>query len=1018
MRRNTDTHGVTLVLALSAALILIPLLYLPGFLIVAALLDAPPTDPLERLFERTMVGALLNGWLALTLAELGVFSAALHIGLLAALCLPAGLAAWRRGALALRPRPLGIVAQPRLAAPGLLARAAARWDVLAFAAVGLLFAALVGQPFEVVFGVRDAGVYANTGLAIARTGGIVQHDPVVAGIGRDQASEDQELRGAAEQAETNFLGAQNPSRFVATRLRAAGFLINQGDLARGQIVPQHFHLFSAWIGLLAGLLGPLGGLLAPGLLGLLGVWAVGMLGRRLAGPWVGLLAMLLLALSGPQVWFSRYSTAEAATQFQTFAGMYAFAVMASAQRAAGAARRALPLDRASFAALLAGLAFGQWALTRIDFLLVMPLLAAFLLWAWLTRRWERPHTLLALGYAAMLLHALLHVLFIARAYFLDTLYARLQDQSALVAATVLPFLTERLRVVYVETPRSVLKDPFRLPLELALLAGGVALCLWLRRDGRLLAWGERQAARWGGRLLAASALAILLAGAYGYVVRPQILSPGALAALPGCLAPEQLRAPQGACLTLQGYIGAPIALPPGREVYTIPLASMVRVGWYLSPLGMALAALGFALWWRRGMGRDSWLFLGLGLLCCVVFFRQTYGAGDQTYIYILRRFVPQVYPTLCLGIAFALAALAGKISGASRAAEDGEKADNAKRKTHNAKRKTPRLLAATFLALGLAAFLALTGRTIYRHVEYGGALAQLEAAAARFGPDDVLLFRGGAPVYASARDLPDLLTTPLTYAFGRNALTVKSEEPGNYAEPLARYIRRWQEEGRQVYLALGASGGLGLPGFRLEPAGEIALSDLREFEQLTSQKPSNVRSFGVSFTVYRVLPGAPAPTAALAPGDFAAQLRGFYNPERLGGETLAWTDGEALLRLQLGPDGPPTAVSLRLAGGKRPAALGPARVCLDYRAEPSLWVENPAATFATAPQCATLTEEMADYRFAIDRTALPATPTGTLLLRLKSESAWVPAAVDPALLDGRSLGAQFGGLSVIRNNNP
>ncbi|GAB4201412.1 MAG: hypothetical protein OHK0022_23450 [Roseiflexaceae bacterium] len=997
-------------LALSAALILIPLLYLPGFLITAALLDAPPADPLERHFERTVVGALLNGWLALTLAELGVFRAALHGGLLAVLCLLAGLAAWRRGALALRPGTLGIVAQQRLAAPGLLARVVARWDVLAFAAVGLLFAALVGRPFEVVFGVRDAGVYANTGLAIARTGGIVQYDPVVAGIGRDQASADPELSAAAEQAETNFLGAQRPDRFIATRLRAAGFLINQGDLASGQIVPQHFHLFSAWIGLLAGLLGPLGGLLAPGLLGLLGVWAVGMLGRRLAGPWAGLLAMLLLALSGPQVWFSRYSTAEAATQFQTFAGLYAFAVMAGVRQSTGGTRRLLPLDRAAFAGLLAGLAFGQWALTRIDFLLVVPLLAAYLLWAWLTRRWGRPQTLLALGYAAMLLHALAHIIFIARAYFLDTLYARLQDQSALVAATVLPFLTERLRVVYVETPRSVLKDPFRLPLELALLAGGIALCLWLRRDGRLLAWAEGLVVRWGRWLLVVSALAILLAGVYGYLVRPQILSPDVLAALPGCLAPAQLRAPSGACLTLQGYIGAPIALPPGREVYTIPLASMVRVGWYLSPLGMVLAVLGFALWWQRGMGPASWLFLGLGLLTSVVFFRQTYGAGDQTYIYILRRFVPQVYPTLCLGIAFALAALAGKLNNTPTPALE---TSNSTLKTQHSKLTTPRLLAAGLLALALVAFLGLTGRTIYRHVEYGGALGQLEAAAARFGPEDVLLFRGGAPVYASSRDLPDLLTTPLTYAFGRNALTIKSQEPGNYAAPLARYIRRWQEQGRTVYLALGASGGLGLPGFRLEPAGAITLDNLREFEQLTSQKPTNVRSFGVSFTVYRVLPGAPAATEALAPGDFASQLRGFYNPEQLGGETVAWTDGEALLRLQIGPDGPPAAVSLRLSGGKRPASIGPARVCLDYRAEPSLWVENPAATFTVAPQCVTLTEQQADYRFTIDPASLPATPTGTLLLRLRSESSWVPADVDPALVDGRSLGVQFGGLKVI-----
>ena len=69
------------------------------------------------------------------------------------------------------------------------------------------------------------------------------------------------------------------------------------------------------------------GLLATGLLGLLGVWSVGMLGRRLAGPWVGLLGALFLALNGVQVWFSRYSTSEACAQFLGFAALYGFVVM-------------------------------------------------------------------------------------------------------------------------------------------------------------------------------------------------------------------------------------------------------------------------------------------------------------------------------------------------------------------------------------------------------------------------------------------------------------------------------------------------------------------------------------------------------------------------------------------------------------------------------------------------------------------------------------------------------------------
>lgn len=1001
-------------LALSAAAILIPLLYLPGYLLCRAWRDAAPADALERHFERVLAGALLNGWLALTLAELGLFRAWLHLALLGGLSLLAAGRAWRRGALRPPAQPLGIVAQPRAAAPGLRqAGLRAHWDSLAFAAIGLLFAALVGRPFEMVLGVRDAGVYANTGLAIARTGAIVQHDPLVAQIAQDQRSPDPALREAALQAETNFLGGQNPARFVATGLRAAGFLINEGDLADGRVVPQHFHLFSAWIGLLASLLGPHGGLLATGVLGLLGLWSVGMLGRRLAGPWVGVLATLLLALNGVQVWFSRYSTAEALTQFLCFAGLYAFAVMADDQPPAASGQRPATvalgsgrsaLGRGEWAGLLAGLALGQWALARIDFLLIIPPLAGYLLYVWLTRRWSRAHTLLALGCAGMLAQAAAHVLLIARAYFLDTLYARLQDQSALVAATVLPFLTERLREVYVITPRSVLKQPLRLPLELLLLAGALLACRALHRRPGLLAWSEAQARRHAAPLLTISALAVGLLAAYGYLVRPQILTPQVLAALPGCLAPAALRAPAGACLTLQGYVGAPIALPPGREVYTIPLANMVRVGWYVSPPGMLLALAGFALWWRRGMSRASWLFFAVSLLSAFVFFRQSYGTDEQTYIYILRRFVPQVYPALALGAAYALAAMAGKTSrrASSPAAEQ-------------AGGPGPRSAAlgswlALLAGLALVAFLAQTSRGIYQHTEYGGALEQLAAAAQRFGPRDVLLFRGGAPDSAGGRDYPDLLTTPLTYAFGLSATTVKSGQPGHYAAQLARYVQRWQAEGRQVYLALGASGGLALPGLRLEPAGALALSNLREFEQLTSQKPSNVQTFGIDFALYRLVPGAPAPTARLAPGDYPAQVRGFYHPEQPAGETLAWTDGDALLRLDL-PQQAPRALLLRLAGGQRPAGIGPARVCLSYRAEQSYWAEDPQAGFSPE-QCLALTEQPAEHRLALELAAPPPGATGSLLLRLRSEQPWVPASADPALRDGRRLGLQFFGLRL------
>ncbi|KPV52676.1 hypothetical protein SE17_14050, partial [Kouleothrix aurantiaca] len=495
-------------LAVFAALVLAPLLYLPGFLLSLAWIGpAQPPDRLERHFERVLGGALLNGWLALTLAELGVFSAALHLVLLALACAACALVAWRRGALRR-------IAQARNALGG----RAARGEALLFGAALLLFMLLVARPFEVVLGARDAGVYASTGFAIARSGGILQHDALVQQIAADESSPDPVLSAAAAQARTNLLGSQPASRYLATRLRFAGFLINDGDLASGTVPPQFFHLYPAWVALLASLLGLRGGLLATSLCGILGVWGVGMLGRRLAGRWVGLLGMLFLALNGAQVWFSRYSTSEACAQFLSFAALYGFAAMQPAGDEQSDARQ-------SFAGLLAGVAAGQLALTRIDFFpIVIPFLA-YIGYMALLRRWSRPILALALGMGAMLLQAMAHILTISRAYFFDLIYARLQDQSALAATLAWPFLTPGLRNTFMTIERSAaLRAPYRLPLEIAIVIVLVLAFLLLRRDGRPQRWLEQRVLRWQRWLVGCGALAVLLLGVYGYLIRPQILN--------------------------------------------------------------------------------------------------------------------------------------------------------------------------------------------------------------------------------------------------------------------------------------------------------------------------------------------------------------------------------------------------------------------------------------------------------------------------------------------------------------
>ncbi len=1040
-----------------AAVLLPLLLYLPGWLISRVFAGALPADPIERHAERLLVGALLNGWLALVLAAVGIFSLWLHLLLLGLGCAVAFI--WR-ARFAGGPAP-----------PALPERSVGRLEIAAYAAGFLLALLLVSRPFEVILGARDAGVYATTGMAMARTGGLVQHDAIVADMGRAARADDPALRDPAEQGLSNFLGVQDRSRYIATRLRAAGYLINEGEVAEGRVVPQFLHLFPAWIGLLTAAGGPYAGLFAPGLLGSLGVLSVGLLGRRLAGPWVGLLAMLFLALNGVQVWFSRYSTAETTAQFLTFAGLYFFARFAAPDPDP-------PARFSPYYGLLAGVAAGQVALARVDAFLIIPLLL-FLLYCAVSRHWTRGHTFMAAGLAAMLLHAGLHVLFVARAYVLDTGFDRLQDY-ALVSLLVLPFLPPEVAAAYLNGPLSPFADPMKIWRELAALGAGLAVLLllwrwpgWSRRLEAVLRRARRP-------LLALAAGGIVLLAGYAYFLRPQIIDADILfnarggwndplerdprlvqqdvnewrmsvvtareqagvvlegpeywaatkidAAATEALR-EQLRAERGPWqgpfsnqtfnwMRLQGYVGAPIALPrivydednywwqeftevpagvepppgiPVKDKYSIPLANFVRVGWYLSPLGIMLGIAGFALWCYRDLNRASWLFLLIALGGSFFFIRQTYGTSDQTYIYILRRYVPITYPAFSLAMAYALVALVGRVAPRSLFAR-------------------ARLAVAGALTLALLAFFVVTGRPIFSHVEYKGAVAQVAELAEEFDPQrDVLLMRGGGPTYGAARDVPDLIATPLRFVHGIDALTVKSSQPAAYADALAELVARWRNEGREIYLLLSASGAnFVLPGFALEPAGSYRF-DLPEFEQLAAQKPRNVARLTLPFSVYRLVPAPPqtlaAPDLPLDAQSFGAQVHGFHLPEAdANGEFYSWTSGEAVLRLA--PDGElPAQLHLLLAGGERPARMAPAEVCFAIQAEDAPWPTQSGPPRDL--QCLTLTEEMQTYVLELPQLTAP---RGSYLLWILSEG-WVPAQEDPLQTDQRNVGIQFGELN-------
>jgi hypothetical protein len=764
----------------------------------------------------------------------------------------------------------------------------------------------------------------------------------------------------------------------------------------------------------------------------------------------------------------------------------------------------------------------------------------------------------------MLLHAGLQIVFLARAYFFDTLFARLQD-FALTAALALPFLTPTLRQIYLLRPCSRLTmqpcppvagmppttdaplNWTRIGAEL-LVAILIILALIAVRRLNLVARLVSLLVQLSRPLRLIAAVVVIVLGGYMYLIRPQILSPATIAALPACLTPAQLTSPQGACLTLQGYVGAPIAtpayvdplagwvdhlisiargrstppreacialrretLPPSadgrtmpevlrdglireadvapetlatlracdryvlRDLFGVAQANLVRLGWYLSPLGIALALAGLALMVYR-INSTSWLFLVIAAVASVVFLRLTYGTSDQHYIYIMRRYVPHVYPAFAIGIAYAIVRLtldlrlfADMLRSIARKAHrnastglqrpttfnvqgsrfkvppstpDAQPSTsnlqrptfnpqpstfNPQPSTFNPQPSTFNLQPSTFnlqpptfnlrvlLTLALVLFLVVTGRPIYRHTEYAGAITQIGAMAAQLDPGAIVLMRGGAPSYAQARDIPDLLATPLTFGFGVDAFALKSRDPGRYALQLSRYIRHWHEQGRPVYLAIGASGALTLPGWRLEPVGRFLL-DLPEYEQPTDHKPSAVQRFTLDFALYRLTPGAAAETPpVILPDDYAYQVRGVYRAERINDRLIAWTDGDALFRLPA-PKDEPLSISVTLASGARPTALT-GETCLALAAEPGFSVEEAEQAVFTTPVCVTPGTEPTTVTLAIDPRQMPSSPTGHLLLRVRSP-AFVPARDDPASHDPRRLGVQIVGLGVRRAAPP
>ncbi len=360
--------------------------------------------------------------------------------------------------------------------------------------------------------------------------------------------------------------------------------------------------------------------------------------------------------------------------------------------------------------VLAGIWLGFLSLIRIDMILVTGVLVlAVMLWI-SARRWSHAHTLFALAFGLSTAHAVVHALVWAWPYTLST---------------------------YESVFRVLLGA--RWPLWLAAGAVGVIGLIggarWLGRLGADHRARLERAVRLG-------AIVIMVAAAgYAYFLRPVLEAPKVI---------------------VNWY--------DSTDLIQTNSENLVRVGWYLTPIGLAAALWGVCLMvWRKRSSAAN-LFVVIGLLSTGVYVINILNNPHQ--IYASRRYVSVVFPALVVWGAYGLTWLTRR-------------------------GRVPAIVAA-IVVVSWWGGMVWQSRVIATQVDYANAWPTLRDFEHTLDPDSVVLMYDQATV-----GMGDVIGTPLHFLFDHPVFVLRTADALT-SGGLQADIARWRQAGRTVYV-IGAA---------------------------------------------------------------------------------------------------------------------------------------------------------------------------------------------------------------------
>lgn len=410
-------------------------------------------------------------------------------------------------------------------------------------------------------------------------------------------------------------------------------------------------------------------------------------------------------------------------------------------------------------AVLAGFMLGAVHLTKIEEVMLPVVLCGFLVYQWLTHRWRTIYWYMLPAYAIVVVHAALHAHFIATAY----VYGHL-EQIILSKVT-----------------------PERLTLAAAGVLLGVAAFLigrWLVRrltDARL---SEAVA-------IAVAVVAPALAG-FAYYLRPKLYGP-----------PTEL------------------ALNSPADLYFWATnASYVILGWYVSPLALVLAPIGFSVATIRNRSTRTAVLLALAFADAVWLLYEA--RISPRHFWAARRYLPVVFPTFALFSAYLLWRL--QLALRNRWPEG----------------LVPAALGAIIVLSCLGGWLPFR-----HHIEYRGVIEQSRALAAQIPAQGILLFDDSS--LASY-----FLSTPLQYLWDRQSVILWGRTDADQA--VSELLDDWVGHGQDVYwVRTGAPPDVERWGFGATLVATQSI-DLPFVLETTDRRPDTVGRLQHDLQIYRILP--------------------------------------------------------------------------------------------------------------------------------------------------------------------